>query len=94
MRSLSANDVRQFLLTKYAADIKALGFIPDDLSDDFDFFLSGVVDSFGLLEMVAAVEDAFQVQSDLSSLDAENISILGPLSKCIAANATRSMLRA
>ena len=37
---------------------------------DFDLLLlSGVIDSFGILEMISSIEDEFQVELDLAELD-------------------------
>ena len=55
--------------------------------DDFDFFLRGVIDSFGIIEMVGSVEEQFGIELDLSNLDAEQMTILGPLSRYVAQNA-------
>jgi acyl carrier protein len=57
------------------------------LSDDFDFLLAGVIDSFGILEMINAIENEFQIQLDLALLDAEDITRIGPLTRYIAATA-------
>jgi hypothetical protein len=45
--------VRSFLITKYAEAIDMLGFKADEVPDTFDFLLNGVIDSFGILEMIA-----------------------------------------
>ena len=58
--------------------------IPEALADDFDFLLNGVIDSFGILEMISALEEAFQIELDLAALDAEQITVLGPLSRYVA----------
>jgi acyl carrier protein len=79
--------VRNFLLTKYAQPIKELGLDTGTVPDDFDFLLQGVIDSFGILEMISAIEDEFQLQLDMATLDAEQITILGPLSRYVAENA-------
>lgn len=49
--------------------------------------LNGVIDSFGILEMINAIEEEFQIQLDLAGLDAEQITILGPLSRYVAERA-------
>lgn len=87
MTEITPNQVRQFLLSKYAGSIQGIGLTPAELNDDFDFLLSGVIDSFGILEMVGAIEDEFQIRLDMATLDAEQISILGPLSVYVAENA-------
>ena len=90
MNTLSEVDVRRFLLDRYRGSIQAIGLNPDDLTDDFDFLLSGVIDSFGILEMISAIEDEFQIQLDLATLDAEDITRLGPLAQYIANNPKRN----
>jgi acyl carrier protein len=60
-----------------------------DIPDDFDLLLSGVIDSFGILEMISAIEDEFQIQLDLALLDAEDITKIGPLTRYIAATLKR-----
>ena len=87
MNDISPGRVRQFLLTRYARSITELGFDPAKIPDNFDFLLSGVIDSFGILEMVSSIEDKFHIQLDMSTLDAEQITILGPLSLYVAENA-------
>ena len=84
MKDVTSSDIRQFLLVKYFEPIEALGLTPADLPDDFDFLLSGVIDSFGILEMISAIEKEFQIELDLAGLDAEQITILGPLSRYVA----------
>lgn len=59
---------------------------PNEVPDNFDFLLSGVIDSFGILEMVSSIEDEFGIQLDMATLDAEQITILGPLSQYVAEN--------
>ena len=60
-----------------------------ELPDDFDLLLAGVIDSFGILEMIGAIENEFQIQLDLGLLDAEDITRIGPLARYIAENAKR-----
>lgn len=81
--------VRDFLVKRYAVSIEALGFDSAKVSDDFDFLVTGVIDSFGILEMISSIEDEFKVQLDMETLDAMEITILGPLSR-FAANHAKS----
>ena len=83
MKDVTPCSVRQFLLAKYFESIEALGLRPVDLPDDFDFLLSGVIDSLGILEMIIAIEEEFQIKLDLTALDAEEITVLGPLSRYV-----------
>jgi acyl carrier protein len=84
---ISSEKVRQFLLTRYAEAIKGMGLNPMDVPDTFDFLLRGVIDSFGILEMITSIEDEFRIKLDVAALDAEQITILGPLSRYVAENA-------
>ena len=76
--------VREFLLTRYARAIRELGLDTAIITDDFDFLFREVIDSFGILEMIMSIEDEFQIKLDMASLDAEQITILGPLSRYVA----------
>ena len=86
MTEITSDQVRRFLLMKYGRSIRALGLDPPEIPDSFDFLLSGVIDSFGILEMVSSIEDEFRIRLDLAALDAEQITILGPLSQYVAEN--------
>jgi len=86
MRKVAPDEIRKFLLTKYSEPIAAMRLKTSELPDDFDLLLSGVIDSFGILEMISAIENEFQIQLDLFSLDAEDITRIGPLTRYIATN--------
>ena len=86
MNDITPGQVRQFLLDKYSPSIKEMGLDPAELPDNFDFLLHGVIDSFGILEMVGSIQDEFRIHLDLATLDAEQITILGPLSLYVAEN--------
>jgi acyl carrier protein len=87
MSDISPEKIRQFLLTRYSEAIKAIGFDSAEVPDSFDFLLSGVIDSFGILDMVCSIEDEFRIQLDLAALDAELVTVLGALSQYAAENA-------
>jgi acyl carrier protein len=90
MKEITPETVRQFLLAKYLDRIKSLALAPGELPDDFDLLLSGVIDSFGILEMISSIEEEFRVELDLAELDAEQITILAPLCRYVAENAKHS----
>ncbi len=89
MKDVTLDNVRAFLLTRYYEPIIAMQVSLTEIPDDFDLLLSGVIDSFGILEMISAIEDEFQIQLDLALLDAEDITRIGPLARYIAESATR-----
>jgi acyl carrier protein len=84
---INPGKVRQFLLGRYSEAIRGMGLNLVDVPDNFDFLLSGVIDSFGILEMISSIEDEFRIRLDLAELDAEQITILGPLSRYVSENA-------
>jgi len=83
--AITQEQVRNFLLARYATQIKGNGRNPAEIPDTFDFLLEGVIDSFGLLDLVAALEKEFSLELDMSGLDAEQMTILGPLTRHVAA---------
>jgi acyl carrier protein len=92
MKEVTPDSVRKFLLTKYYEPIIAMQLSLTEIPDDFDLLLSGVIDSFGILEMINAIEDEFRIQLDLALLDAEDITRIGPLARYVAENSNRHRL--
>jgi acyl carrier protein len=91
MKELTEANVRQFLLDEYREPIGALGLVSESFTDDFDFLLTGVIDSHGLIEMIGAIENEFQIEVNLAALDAEEITVLGPLCRYVARQGTISL---
>jgi acyl carrier protein len=89
IKDVTPDNVRGFLLTRYYEPIIAMQLSLTEIPDDFDLLLSGVIDSFGILEMISAIEDEFRIQLDLAMLDAEDITRIGPLARYVAATAKR-----
>lgn len=81
---VTADNVREFLLRRYSEPITAMRLDVAQVPDDFDLLLTGVIDSFGILEMISAIEAELQIQLDLALLDAEDITKIGPLSRYVA----------
>src|ERR1044072_4107965 len=77
MKEVTPVNVREFLLTRYSEPITAMHLELAELPDDFDFLLSGIIDSFGIVEMISAIEQEFQMRVDLALLDAEDITRIG-----------------
>jgi acyl carrier protein len=89
MGEISSERVRAFLVGQYGDQIRGKGFDPGELPDDFDFLLKGVIDSLGVLQMIGDLEKTFQIELDMSSLDPEQLTVLGPLSRYVAEAAGR-----
>jgi acyl carrier protein len=89
MAEIRTENVRGFLVGLYAEQIRGKGFEPNDLPDDFDFLMKGIIDSLGVLQMVGELEKKFQIELDMSNLDPEQLTVLGPLSRYVAEAAGR-----
>jgi acyl carrier protein len=83
MSSGSGESVKSLILARLEPSIVGMGLVPAAITDDFDLLTSGVIDSLGIVELIAAIEQELGVVIDLSELDPENLTILGPLSRYI-----------
>jgi acyl carrier protein len=90
MSSASGEYVKSIILAHLARSITDLGLDLTALSDDFDFLASGVIDSLGIVELIGAIEQQLGLVLDLSELDPENLTRLGPLSRYIEAQSSQS----
>ena len=88
MTRVSAAAVREFLLDRFSDPLAANGVEPQDVSDDYDLLVEGVVDSFGILEMITAMEEHFGIQLDYEDLDPESLTIVGPLCRFVEASSS------
>ena len=84
MNWVSAEEVRSFVLARLEAPLAAKGLTPPDVPDDFDLLTEGVIDSLGIVELIVAVEEQFGIEIDFEDLDAEDLTITGPLCSYIA----------
>ena len=81
---LTAADVRAFVVADLADALTENGIDPDAVGDDFDLLTSGVIDSFGILELIADVNEHFGIEIDFEELDPEGLTIVGQFSTYVA----------
>jgi acyl carrier protein len=79
----SAGHVRALVLGELVEPLAALDLEPAAVPDDFDLLHEGVIDSLGLLEMIAAVEDEFGIEIDFEQLAADELTVLGPFCRYV-----------
>lgn len=84
MSNPSPEEVRAFLLNWVSAPLSALDLAPDRVTDRFDLLAEGIIDSLGLVEMIAAIEAQFDVELDLEELDVDDLGVVGPFSRYVA----------
>lgn len=75
-------EVKAFVIERLQKKLSARGVA--GLDDELSLIDSGLVDSFGLLDLVQAAEKKFQVEIDVSSVDIDVISKFGGFAKIIA----------
>jgi len=70
--------IKQFIVEEFMPDVPA-----EDLESDFDLLTGGVVDSLGLLKVVAWLEDEFDVGVDESELGPESFRTVAAIKEYI-----------
>ncbi len=90
MTKVSADQVKAFLVDHFADSFEAVGVVGPEVPDSFDLMLEGIIDSLGVVEMVSAVEQHFDLTLDLSDLDPEDLTRIGPFSRFVSDFSMRS----
>jgi len=90
MTTVTPDAVQSYLQEYVAKTMRERGReVPLCLPDDCDLLLSGYVDSLGLLELMTALQDHFGREIDFDELDAEQMTIVGPLKNFVSAQLTK-----
>jgi acyl carrier protein len=79
-------EIREFLKEYVFQKLKAQERdLPAEFSDDCDLLLSGLIDSMGVLEVVTALGEYCGADIDFEALDADQMTIVGPLCRFVSA---------
>ena len=73
-------DVQLFILGRIDDPLRAKGLAPADVPDSFDLLLEGVIDSFGIVEMIGALEERYGLEFDFDGIAPDDLTRIGPLS--------------
>ncbi len=84
MKPVTAADVHNLITKLYADSLAARGLEGQQLPDDFDLLSEGVIDSLGIMELIAAMETDLGLEIDFEELDPEELTIVGPLCNYVA----------
>ncbi|MCE5228752.1 acyl carrier protein [bacterium] len=84
MSPVSSNEIRQFIIDRYADTLRDGGYDPAHIDPDMDLMGEGIVDSFGVIELIGAIERRFGVELDLSGLNPEHLTVIAPFCEYIA----------
>jgi acyl carrier protein len=79
MQERAAETVRDVVLGHVDEQLAAKGLTPSDVSPSFDLLLEGVIDSFGIVELVLLLEQRFGFEFDFDELAADDMTRVGPL---------------
>jgi acyl carrier protein len=79
----AAGEVREFILSRLTTNLATKNLAATELEDSFDLLIEGVIDSFGIVELVMQLEDRFGFELDFSGLDADDLTRIGPLSRYV-----------
>lgn len=85
MSEVTAAQVRGYIAEKLDEELRAAGADPAALPDDYDLHGAGVIDSFGILELIGGLEELFGLEIDFEALDPEELTLVGPFSRYVEA---------
>ena len=80
----SPEGVRLFLITFLETKLRGRGDRIESLPDDCDLLLDGLIDSFDLLQLMAAFGERFGRDIDFDGLSPEEMTVVGPLCRYIS----------
>jgi len=90
MNGVSREDVRAYLVTQLDLLVRLDGReLPPDITDDYDLLLSGLLDSLDILELTVALGDFAGRDLDFEALDADQMTVVGPLCDFVAGEVAR-----
>jgi acyl carrier protein len=84
----TAEAVREAILDRVAEPLAAKGLTPSEVPPSFDLLLEGVIDSFGVVEMIVMLEERFAVEFDLDDLPADDLTNVDALAEYVERKGT------
>ena len=89
MSVVTAGEVRGFIVSHLADSFKENNLLEREVADDFDLKDRGIIDSIGYLHLISAIEDHFGVEIDFDDMDAESLTVIGPMTRYIEERAEK-----
>ncbi|MCY7296471.1 acyl carrier protein [Alteromonas sp. a30] len=71
-------DLKQYITEEFIPDGNN-----DHLADDLDLIASGVIDSLGVLKLVAFIENTYDITLEPEEIDPENLKSIDAVSKLV-----------
>ena len=82
----TAEEVKMLILSFLEPSLRAHRLAVSPVQDDTDLRTSGLIDSFGFVQLLAQLEQRLGAPIDLSELDSAQLTKVGALSRHIAAS--------
>ena len=89
MSVVTAKEVRGFIVSHLANSFKENNLAENGITDDFDLKDRGIIDSIGYLQLISAIEEHFSIEIDFGDMDAENLTVIGSMSRYIEERAEK-----
>lgn len=83
MTNISIEDIRRFIYQEFKSKFNELHIPFDHVIGDFDLFEEQVLDSFGIIELISALQDQYHVEIDLEEMETDQFTRIEPLSTYI-----------
>jgi len=92
MSVITPADVRSFLTDYINRKLEETGRSSrEELPDDCDLLLSGLIDSMGLLELMGVLQEFSNSEIDFEILDPEEMTTVGPLCRFVSQQTASAM---
>ncbi|MBP2324336.1 acyl carrier protein [Kibdelosporangium banguiense] len=82
----NTDTIKKFVIDEFLPDVSAA-----DLDADYDLLADGVIDSLGLLKLIAWVEDHFQLAVHDTDLDPNNFRSVAAIDKFIEESSSQKV---
>jgi acyl carrier protein len=89
MSVVTAGEVRGFIVSHLADSLRENNLAGREVADDFDLKDRGIIDSIGYLQLITAIEEHFGIEIDFGDMDAENLTVIGSMSRYIEERAEK-----
>jgi acyl carrier protein len=83
------DDIRQIALDFIQTDLERNGLKAEILDDETDLLATGIIDSFGFLDLISEIEDRTGLSLDFGGLDPDSLlSLRGLIEKFMAGSSS------
>jgi acyl carrier protein len=80
-------DVREFVLGRLEGELREAGIAAAAVSDETDLLAEGVIDSLGVVELIAVVSDRYGIDDEWEDYEPDELLVIGPFCRYVAQRA-------